>query len=207
MSLRYVLWRARYAIAAACFALAIAVIVAEATPHYSTVSAARLRHGVEAGHVLANADIETVELPRAAVPEGTLTAAQATSRLTLGPLPAGTVLSVGLLRGPDVLDAVSDGRVAVTIMLSELSVPLARQGARLALYAPVSSTATPGNTEATLLTREAVVLALRKERAGPGGEQHALCDIAIPAEVASVVLAHAAATPLVASTHLSPPRS
>ncbi|MBD3689120.1 hypothetical protein H8R18_06165 [Nanchangia anserum] len=192
MDVRYLLWRVRFVIAGVCIAAAVSALVHAAAPHYITVEVARTSRDIGVGDVIEASMIETTRVPRAAVPDRALTAQRARGRVALASLPKGTVLSAGLTRGPDALDADPHGRVALTIGLNELSVPLARPGARVSLYAPPDDE----HAQARLLAADVRILAVREGESSMLRDAEAQADIAVAPEVATVVLAHASASPL-----------
>lgn len=196
MDVRYLLWRARFVVAGVCIAAAVGATGQALAPHYVRVDAVRMSHDIGPGEVLEADDLEEIRLPRAAVPDRSLTRERALGRSTLVALPRGSVLTSGLVRSFDALAADSSDRVLVTVELADVTAHLARPGARIAVFAP------PGEneTKATLLARDVRVLAVHEPSASLMREGATSADIAIDASVASVILARASATALLACT-------
>lgn len=138
--LRRALWRFRWPLAAGCLALAVALVVtAVRPPPPRTVAALVLTDGLPAGHAVAASDLAVARLPPAAVPAEALGAVTdaAGARLAVG-LPAGAVLTAGMLVGPGLTGP--PGTVVVPVPLADPgSVTLAQPGTRVDLLA------TPGD--------------------------------------------------------------
>lgn len=200
MSPRYLLWRARWVIAACCIAAAVSVLVTEAAPRYVSVPVARLTHDVAAGTVLTATDIDTLDVPAFAAPTSRLAKTQATGRRTVATLPAGTILTTGILAGEDALAADPDGRVLLTIPLSPLAANLAQPGASVTLYA-----LPPEGIDVEEVARDVRVLSVHRPKTSIGAEDVPLADVAVAASVATVVLGRAGVGPLLVG--VGPPPS
>lgn len=176
-------WHRRL-LAAGLAGLAIYFALAAITERDDTSQVVVAARPIEGGGTLAAGDLTTLELPRAAVPEGALTELdQAIGEAVIARVPARAVLTASSLASSERL--VAPGRVALPITLAD-SAPLSlvRPGDRIELLGPGDS----GAVE--VLVSGARVIAIPQLDAGLlGGDAPVILVDVARAEAARLVAA------------------
>lgn len=165
-------WHRRL-LAAALAGLAAYLVLTGLTEQDDTTRVVVAAHTIEAGRTIGAGDLTTLELPRAAIPEGAFTdAAAALGEAVLVAVPARAVLTASSLASSDNL--VAAGRVALPLAFSESApVALVRPGDRIDVLGPGPS----GSVE--VLASEVRVIAIPELDTGllGGGSPVVLVDV------------------------------
>ncbi|MGO1317459.1 MAG: SAF domain-containing protein [Cellulomonadaceae bacterium] len=182
--LRELTWRWRFMISALALGVAAAATVAQLRPApLPTSPVVVLRTDVVAGEPVTERHVRLERHPSSLVPDGALGRVEDVADMTAAvPLPAGTVVSPGLLAGTDVTAHAPPGTVVAPVRLTDPAVAaLLRSGDRvdLILVADASQLATGVPADADLgppavLAERALVLPLPS---APAAEEAGLLDV------------------------------
>ncbi len=183
-------WHRRL-VAAACAALAVYAILIVLTTRDGDTAVVAAARPVAGGQVVAAADVTTLRLPAAAVPEGAFTEpSEVIGQAVAAPVPVrGVFTRAGLLTGGSL---VGPGRVALPVVFDGSSPQgLLRVGDRIDLLG------VGGSGRVEVVAADVRVAALPEIEAGGlfsgGGSRAALVDLT-PAEAATVTAAATASS-------------
>jgi len=191
--LRAVLWRARFALAAACCGLAAAAVVQAVRPAPPpTVDVVVPAHALAAGEPVAAGDLTTVPVAAALAPEGTVTDVDVVvGRAPATALPAGLPLRPELLPGGGVVAQAPRGTVVVPVRLDDTASGWLRPGDRVDLVVTGDAAragATDEKDDGGYLARRALVLPRPADKEAVAGGGGLLGGGATPAEGTDVTL-------------------
>jgi Flp pilus assembly protein CpaB len=170
---RAVAWRLRFVGAGLAGLIALRLLVPAVVGAFQpTVPGVALAHAVQAGQVLAPADVKAVKVARGVAPHGLMTdPAAAVGGRTVAALPAGTPLTPELLAGQAPAATAPPGRVAVPVRLSDPAVAaLLRPGTRIDVMASPGQTGSGEIAPAHRLAAAAQVLDIPARTATPTSE-------------------------------------
>ncbi|MDR0945660.1 MAG: SAF domain-containing protein [Bifidobacteriaceae bacterium] len=170
---RAVAWRLRFVAAGLAGLVALRLLVPAVVGAFQpTVPGVALTHAVQAGQVLAPADVKAVKVARGVAPRGLMTdPAAAVGGRAVAALPAGTALTPELLTAQAPVATAPPGRVAVPVRLSDPAVAaLLRPGTRIDVMASPGQTGSGEIAPAHRLAAAAQVLDVPARATTPAPE-------------------------------------